>query len=38
MDITTVANLTTAAIVSVFAAAKAILAVVAYFKKGKLNA
>ena len=38
MDISTVANLTTAAIVSVFAAVKAIVAVFAYFKKGKLDA
>lgn len=38
MDITTVANLSTAAIVSVFAAIKAIGAVIAYFKKGKLDA
>lgn len=37
MDISTLANLTTAAIVSVFAAAKAIIAVIAYFKKGKFN-
>lgn len=37
MDISTIAQLTTAAIIAIFAAAKSVIAVIAYFKKVKKN-